>query len=249
MPAIQSIDYSGAYGLLRVLTYRLRNYQNTLLMMMGDLQTGKSNTAIWIGEQFDPNFSLKRIAFTIEQFRTLITSDLPPGSVIVFDDAGIRASNRKWQDEFVQAVGFASQTIGYHHWIVIFTSPRNGFIENQTRGLANIVLQAIAKKYFWMYQTYMMPLTSGKGEQVFFKYLRDEIDGIEIKYNEPCLFPWANKENFSLYLEEKDRQMTAFHKKKPGEKRKQTGPGVLKRMANLQQYQSKSKDKDWEGYG
>ena len=42
----------------------------------------------------DPNFSVDRIVFTVKDFLSLVNQGLLPGSVIVFDDAGLGINAR-----------------------------------------------------------------------------------------------------------------------------------------------------------
>ena len=60
---------------------------------------GKSTIAISIARMLDPNFSVENISFTAHDFAKKMTSGLPKGSILIFDDMGTAkgGSSRKWQ--------------------------------------------------------------------------------------------------------------------------------------------------------
>lgn len=62
-----------------------------------DTGSGKSLASIRLAERVDPAFSVDRIVFTVKEFIALVNAGLPPGSVIVFDDAGIDINILLWQ--------------------------------------------------------------------------------------------------------------------------------------------------------
>ena len=60
---------------------------------------GKSTIAISIARMLDPNFPVENISFTAQDFVKKMTSGMPKGSVLIFDDMGTAqgGSSRKWQ--------------------------------------------------------------------------------------------------------------------------------------------------------
>jgi len=60
---------------------------------------GKSTVAISLARLLDPHFTLDHVCFTVDKFIGLLTSRLPPGTVLVFDDLGTQegGSSRRWQ--------------------------------------------------------------------------------------------------------------------------------------------------------
>lgn len=60
---------------------------------------GKSTIAISIARMIDPLFPVNNICFTAKDFIAKMTSGLPKGSVLIFDDMGTAqgGSSRKWQ--------------------------------------------------------------------------------------------------------------------------------------------------------
>ena len=75
----------------------------------GETGSGKSLSSIRLAERVDPNFNVDRIVFTVQDFLALVNSGLPPGSVIVFDDAGLGINARLWQEMNARVFGMLTQ--------------------------------------------------------------------------------------------------------------------------------------------
>src|SRR5712692_9464586 len=69
--------------------------------IVGDRRVGKSSLACEIARRLDPGFNHTRVMYSIrELFRCI--KDLPPESVIQFDEAGVSHDShywRKWESE------------------------------------------------------------------------------------------------------------------------------------------------------
>jgi ABC-type lipoprotein export system ATPase subunit len=68
------------------------------VLVCGPTGSGKSWTGLSIAELLDPEFTADRVIFKARELMKLIRDgDLKPGSVILWDEAGIDLSNRNWQ--------------------------------------------------------------------------------------------------------------------------------------------------------
>ena len=121
---------------------RIAENRNANLIFVGDTGSGKSYSAISLGEQVDTNFSIDRIVFTAKDFVSLINSDLPKGSVVIFDDAGLGIPAREWQGMAAKIFGKLFQGFRYKNLISLITVPDMSFIERQSRTLMHLYLEA-----------------------------------------------------------------------------------------------------------
>lgn len=109
--------------------------QNFLGFLVGGCGTGKSEGALELAYLMDTTFNINRVAFTPKDFLTLIHSEIPKGSVIMYDEAGVGISSRKWQSATNSLVNYTLQTFRYKNLIVLFTVPYLDFIDKQSRSL------------------------------------------------------------------------------------------------------------------
>lgn len=121
---------------------RIAENRNANLVFVGDTGSGKSYSAISTAEQVDSNFSADRIVFTAKDFVTLINSDLPKGSVVIFDDAGLGIPAREWQGTAAKIFGKLFQGFRYKNLISMITVPDLSFIERQSRVLMHLYIEA-----------------------------------------------------------------------------------------------------------
>jgi len=128
--------------LLQWIRNRIRKNRNLIALFIGDTGSGKSMSSIRLAERVDPNFSVERIVFTVKDFLELVNSDLPTGSVIVFDDAGLGINARLWQETSARIFGMLTQGFRYKQILTFITVPDETFIERQSRKLVHIRFEA-----------------------------------------------------------------------------------------------------------
>ena len=128
--------------LLQWIRNRIKKNRNLIALFIGDTGSGKSMSAIRLAERVDPNFSVDRIVFTVDDFLKLVNSGLPAGSVIVFDDAGLGINARLWQDLSARVFGMLTQGFRYKQILTFITVPDETFIERQSRKLVHIRFEA-----------------------------------------------------------------------------------------------------------
>ena len=121
---------------------RIKENRNANLVFVGDTGSGKSYSSISLAEKIDPNFTADRIVFTTLDFLKLVNSNLPPGSVIIFDDAGLGIPAREWQATSAKIFGKLFQGFRYKNLIAMITVPNIAFIERQSRMLMHLYLEA-----------------------------------------------------------------------------------------------------------
>jgi hypothetical protein len=100
--------------------------------------TGKSWTAIRIGELVDPLFSIKKVCSTHTEFlRELgeISKSKKPYQVIIMDEAAVAVSNKQWQSESNKLIGFSMDIMRDTRSIAIFITPGFFMIDKTLRTL------------------------------------------------------------------------------------------------------------------
>ena len=132
----------GSVWLLQWISNRIKKNRNLIALFIGDTGSGKSLASIRLAERIDPDFSVDRIVFTVKEFLNLVNSNLPPGSVIIFDDAGLGINARLWQETSGKVFGMLTQGFRYKQILTFITVPDETFIERQSRKLVHIRFEA-----------------------------------------------------------------------------------------------------------
>jgi len=117
--------------------------RNFVGIVVGRVGTGKSYTTIRFAEELDPTFNVDRIVFKVEDLLDIVHENkLPPGSVIVFDEAGIGVSNRQhYMNKFNKAMGFLLQTWRARNLILFVTVPDLGFVDAGVRKMFDALIE------------------------------------------------------------------------------------------------------------
>ena len=187
---------------------RLEHEGSVVAIFVGRTGSSKSGSAISLAYAMDPTFNLDRIVFKIEDFFRISTeNNLPPGSFLVFDDAGVDAGSRRWQDEKNQAFGAILQTFRYKQLPTLITTPRLGFLDKQVR--ESVELQFVAtdtKGMFKPFVLYESPKMDGK---IWHSY--PSVGGTEIKL---WPFPPPPQQFFDQYKKKKDEAFQRMIKQK-----------------------------------
>jgi hypothetical protein len=77
-----------------------------------------------------PFITVERIVFTVQELITLVNSGkLKPGSVVIFDDAGLGVNARLWKNQSSVIFGMLTQGFRYMQIILLITVPKIYFIE------------------------------------------------------------------------------------------------------------------------
>ena len=124
------------YSLVRYIHKRIRNNKNFLATITGPTGSGKSWSGLSMAELIDPTFTVDRVIFKARELMKLIREgNLKPGSVILWDEAGIDLSNRNWQSVTNKMLNALLQTFRHRNFILLFTVPFHDFIDSASRKL------------------------------------------------------------------------------------------------------------------
>ncbi len=138
----EEVELAESVWIIPWIENRIAENRNANMIFVGDTGSGKSYSSIALAEQVDPNFWVDRIVFTARDFIGLVNSDLPKGSVVIFDDAGLGIPAREWQGMSAKIFGKLFQGFRYKNLISLITVPDISFIERQSRMLMHLYLEA-----------------------------------------------------------------------------------------------------------
>ena len=186
---------------------RLENEGSVVALFVGRTGSSKSGSAISLAYAMDPTFNLDRIVFNIDEFFRVSTEEnLKPGSFIIFDDAGVGAAARDWQDQKNKALGGILQTFRYKQLPTIITTPDLSFIDKQVR--LSIELQFVATDVRGMFKPFVLydsPKMDGKKWHQY-----PSVNGEQVKL---WPFPPPPEEFFEQYKIKKDQAFQGMLKK------------------------------------
>lgn len=172
------------YSMIRYILRRIQNNKNFLVTITGPTGSGKSWTGLSIAELLDSTFSAERVIFKGRELMKLINhGDLKPGSVILWDEAGIDLSNRNWQSVTNKMLNALLQTFRHRNIILIFTVPFHDFIDSASRKLfhADFETQRINKRQqVVMIKPKLLQYNSNLGKW-YKKYLKVQINNKLVK--------------------------------------------------------------------
>jgi len=120
---------------------RIRSNKNCIIFVVGETGSGKSYSALRLAEDLDPNFTTDRITFSAKNFIRLVREDMPPGSVIMFDEGGVDIGNREFMTKKNRGLSKLLQTVRYKNHIIIVTVPDMKFIDTHARKLAHLIIR------------------------------------------------------------------------------------------------------------
>ena len=133
------------YSWVRYIKKRIDENKNFMAIISGATGSGKSWSALSIGQLLDPEFDVSRVIFRGTDLLKLINSGkLKKGSVIVWDEAGIDLSNRSWQSATNKLLNFLLQTFRHKNIILLFTTPYSDFVDKLTRRLFHAEFKTIS---------------------------------------------------------------------------------------------------------
>ncbi|RDZ39414.1 hypothetical protein C5B91_20190 [Haloferax sp. Atlit-10N] len=107
--------------------------ENWMCCLVGETGDGKSYAGLRLGEALDPNFGPHRVTYSVEEFLELAASDLPPGSIIMLEEAGVAAGNRNWYTVANQVLDALTQTWRHRNHGAIMTVPDFDLIDSHVQ--------------------------------------------------------------------------------------------------------------------
>lgn len=184
---------------------RVKQNKNFLGIITGQTGSGKSYSALKFGESIDPDFNIDRVVFSpLEFMRIMKNGKLKPGSVIVFDEAGVGMSAQEWQSVQNKLINFVLQTFRHKNYVVLFTTPNFGFVASQSRKLFHCHMETVGIDHnnkVCRVKPLLIQINQRSGK-MYYKYLRVKTDRGLIPIKRVC-FSMASPELIAAYEEKK----------------------------------------------
>ena len=168
----RKIGYFNSYILQRI-----RNNKNFISAITGSTGSGKSWSALREGEVLDPDFDIRNVVFTPQQFMDLVnekTKKLHKGSVLVFDEIQVSMGHLDYQALQSKLLNYLFQTFRSRNFILFLTSPHFKFINASLRKLFHCRMETVSIN-FKKQTTTIKPLllqTNQESGEIYRKYLR-----------------------------------------------------------------------------
>lgn len=125
---------------------RIRKNKNFIAAITGGTGSGKSYSALKMGELLDPDFDIRNLCFTPKELMDLVegkTKELKAGSCIIFDEIQVSMSHLNFQDVVSKCLNFLFQTFRHRNFILIMTSPHFDLINASLRKLFHSRIETI----------------------------------------------------------------------------------------------------------
>jgi len=188
---------------------RISENRNNSIVFTGQTGSGKSYSAIALAEKLDPGFNVNRIVFDVKSFLKLSTSNLPKGSVLIFDDAGVNLSSRDWAQLSVKVFSKFAQNSRYLNLTYIYTVPSMSYIEKISRELVNLYFESTKVQGD---MKVLEPFTPFRGSsQLGFRFPKIWIGNIPITIKK-MHFELASKDLLEAYEKSKQTYMNKINK-------------------------------------
>lgn len=165
-------DYFSSYILQRI-----RQNKNFLGCITGQTGSGKSWSALRMGEILDSDFNIQNVCFTPEDFMDLVnekTKKLKRGSVILYDEIQVTMSNLDYMSIQSKMINYVLQTFRHKGFILLVTSPYFQFINLTARKLFHSRMETISinpKEGYVSIKPFLLQVNQRKGD-IYAKYLR-----------------------------------------------------------------------------
>lgn len=136
-------DHATVAAILRPIYERLNHRdEHWVHVIVGREGSGKSHTALKLGEQIDPGFSVGDVYFQpAELLRDLRDGEYSQGDVYILDEAGVGLGKRTWQEAGQKRLNQSLQLIRNHNIGLIFTLPRLSELDSQAQGRLHSYLE------------------------------------------------------------------------------------------------------------
>jgi len=214
--------------------------KSVMMLIVGEMGSGKSLAAVGIAAQIDPSFKKDpRIVYTVMDFLETIRS-MKKGQAVIFDEAGVGVPAREWQQIQNKVMSILAQILRYKNICVIFTTPNIRFIDINLRESMNAFLKPrfILEKENINVCTYKQIYVNDSGEVrkrdfVFYDgrsgAAGQVIDPLYVPRPEPELEAYYEK----LSIQKKDEKMKELEDLLKGDDVSKTDVKMLKSKADF----------------
>lgn len=124
-----------------VIKHRINTLDKAMmLLIMGEMGSGKSLAAVAIADKVDPTFQHhKTVVYTVDEFmEALINSK--KGQAIIFDEVGVNVAARDFATVQNKIMSIITQILRYKNVCCIFTTPNARFVDINVRESMNAIM-------------------------------------------------------------------------------------------------------------
>tara|TARA_R100001530_G_scaffold134106_1_gene108401 strand:+ start:1263 stop:2036 length:774 start_codon:yes stop_codon:yes gene_type:complete len=131
------------HPLIKHIKREINKNRNFVGILVGRVGTGKSYSALKLCYEVDPTFTEERVLFKIEDLLEMVHENkIKPGQCILFDEAGISASNREsYMNKFNKAMSYLLQTWRHRNIVLFVTCPSIAFIDKGIRSMFDLMIE------------------------------------------------------------------------------------------------------------
>lgn len=122
----------------RVYDYNLNN----LILCHGPPGSGKSHSSLGLCQLLDPSFTIDNVVFsTLELIELIKSKKLHRGSAVMFEEAGVGASNRNYYTSENKSLSFINQIFRTMNLHFIYTVPKPEMVDRALRPLIHFHIE------------------------------------------------------------------------------------------------------------
>ena len=131
------------HPLINHIKKEINKNRNFVGILVGRVGTGKSYSALKLCYEIDPTFNEKRVLFKIADLLEMVHENkIEAGQCILFDEAGISASNREsYMNKFNKAMSYLLQTWRHRNIVLFVTCPSISFIDKGIRSMFDLMIE------------------------------------------------------------------------------------------------------------
>lgn len=120
---------------------RLNKYNlNWMACVTGPTGSGKSCSALTIANMIDPDFSVEKVVFDVDEFLEFLEK-ATKGDVIIWDEGGVGFGSRSAMTKSNRSISEIIQTFRYRNLGLIWTTPASGFVDKSGRILFHSIFE------------------------------------------------------------------------------------------------------------
>jgi len=204
-----------------MLQSRMRTSKNTVIIVIGELRSGKSYFSMKLGEMLRNygiigRFDINHVYFNLEK----MMKEIPyyKNDYIVLDEAGLQVSPSEWWSMQNRVFNYMSQMWGFRGLICCMTVPHLMMVTDKVKALTDFVIWMMNRKTARIYKLGSNVFTGRIYNKPFYhltnleKPTKKIIDGYEK----------MKKENWDKFLEESLQKLEHDRMKKLGVRQKTT---------------------------
>lgn len=125
--------------ILRHIERRIKRNANALILVVGDVGSGKTffglDFGLTLAQRFGCKFDGSWVEFSPRPILEMLLREHGKGQPTMIDEMGVAMSNRRWNTKENVSLSFLFQTVRFKNHVVLFTVPEMSFVDVAARRL------------------------------------------------------------------------------------------------------------------